>query len=310
MSSSLMLWVSVGLVFGALVLALSVIGVLTAERRGVARSLTLVQGVAAPPEALAEAQRPFSERVVAPLAAQAVGVGRRLVRAETTTRIQHRLEVAGNPSGWDVERIVGAKVLAASVTGGLGFLWAVGSGSPLRLLAAVTLLAVAGFVVPDLLLYNAGLKRTERMKRALPDTLDMLTICVEAGLGFDAALLHVARRTDGPLGQEVSRLLQEMQIGVGRAEAMRAMAERTTLPELRSFCFAMVQADQLGIPLGRVLRVQSKEMRVKRRQNAEERAQKVPVKIMVPLVLFILPCLFVVIGGPAAIQIYHSIGQR
>lgn len=310
MSSSMMLWAAVGLVFVAITLGLSVVGVVTAERRGVTRSLAVVRAVNAPEEALAEVERPFSERVVAPLAAQAVGVGRRLVRADAAERIQHRLDVAGNPAGWDVERILGAKVLAASVGGGLGFLYTIGSGSALRMLLLVSVLAGVGFVVPDLLVYNAGQKRTERMKRALPDALDMLTICVESGLGFDAALLHVARSTEGPLGQELSRLLQEMQIGVGRAEAMRAMAERSTLPELRSFCLAMVQADQLGIPLARVLRVQSREMRVKRRQNAEERAQKVPVKIMIPLVLFILPCLFVVIGGPAAITIYHSMVER
>ena len=105
---------------------------------------------------------------------------------------------------------------------------------------------------------------------------------MEAGLGFDAAVLKVAKNTTGPLAQEFSRLLQEMQIGVGRMDAMRAMGERSTIKELRSFCQAMVQADQLGVPIGRVLRIQSKEMRVKRRQRAEEKAQKVPVKIMIP----------------------------
>lgn len=310
MPSSMMLWTSAGLVFVAIALALSVVGVVSAERRGVARSLALVKAVEATPDLLAEVDRPFTERVLGPLAAQAVGVGRRLVRADAAERIQHRLDVAGNPAGWDVERFIGAKVLAGALVGGLGFLWTVGSGSALRVLVVAGLLGGLGFLVPDVLLYNAGAKRTERMKRALPDALDMLTICVESGLGFDAAMLHVARNTGGPLAQELSRLLQEMQIGVGRAEAMRAMAERSTLPELRSFCLAMVQADQLGIPLARVLRVQSREMRVKRRQTAEERAQKVPVKIMVPLVLFILPSLFVVVGGPAAIQIYHSLGRR
>jgi tight adherence protein C len=144
------------------------------------------------------------------------------------------------------------------------------------------------------------------MLRALPDALDLLTISVEAGLGFDAAVMRVARNTTGPLAQEFSRLLQEMQIGVGRIDAMRAMAERSTIADLRSFCLAMVQADQLGIPVGRVLRVQSKEMRVKRRQRAEEKAQKVPVKIMVPLVLFIMPCLFIVVIGPGAITMVRA----
>ncbi len=138
------------------------------------------------------------------------------------------------------------------------------------------------------------------MGRALPDSMDLLTISVEAGLGFDAALSQVSRNTDGPLAGEYFRVLQEMQIGKSRAEAFRALADRTTVPELRQFVSSLVQADQFGIPIARVLREQSQELRVKRRQVAEEKAQKVPVKIMVPLVLFIFPVLFIVILGPAA----------
>ena len=120
----------------------------------------------------------------------------------------------------------------------------------------------------------------------------------------------MAKNSDGPLDQEFARLLQEMQIGVGRIEAMRAMAERTSLPDLKSFCLAMVQADSLGIPIARVLRIQSQEMRTKRRQRAEEKAQQVPGTIMIPLVLFILPCLFIVILGPAGIQIADTFSQH
>ena len=167
----------------------------------------------------------------------------------------------------------------------------------------------SAIVLPNILLYNAGQKREVLMQRALPDALDLLTISVEAGLGFDAAVAKVARNTTGPLAQEFARLLQEMQIGVGRMEAMRAMAERTSMKDLRSFCLAMVQADNLGVPIGRVLRVQSKEMRVKRRQRAEEKAQQVPVKIMIPLVLFILPCLFLVVGGPAALAMIDTFSR-
>ena len=307
MTPTVMLWSSAGLIFLACALALSIVGVATSERRGVARSLAAIRALdAAGPELAAELDRPFTERVVAPFGARLVGVGRHLVRADAAERIQHRLDVAGNPSGWDVSRFIGVKVLALLVLGGLGFLWTVGSGSGPRVLLATGIFGGFGFVLPDVLLYNAGVKRSKQMQRALPDALDLLTICVESGLGFDAAMHQVARNTKGPLAQELSRLLQEIQIGLGRTDAMRAMAERTTLADLRSFCLAMVQADQLGIPLARVLRVQSREMRVKRRQSAEESAQKVPVKIMMPLVLFILPCLFLVVGGPAAIQVLHA----
>ena len=144
------------------------------------------------------------------------------------------------------------------------------------------------------------------MQRALPDALDLLTISVEAGLGFDAALMHVARNTSGPLAQELSRLLQEMQIGVGRAEAMRAVAERSTIKELRSFCLAMVQADRPRDPrrAGPAGPEQGDARQAPTRGGGE--AQQVPVKIMIPLVLFVLPCLLIVIGGPAALQVMDS----
>ena len=248
--------------------------------------------------------------MIAPLGERLVGIGRRLVRADTAERIQHRLDIAGNPPGWDVSRIIGLKVLGLGVLSGLGLLYTLGSGQPLLRVALITAAVGAfGYVLPNILLYNAGQKREVLMQRALPDALDLLTISVEAGLGFDAAVAKVARNTTGPLAQEFARLLQEMQIGMGRMEAMRAMAERTSMKDLRSFCLAMVQADNLGIPIGRVLRVQSKEMRVKRRQRAEEKAQQVPVKIMIPLVLFILPCLFLVVGGPAALAMIDTFSR-
>jgi tight adherence protein C len=144
------------------------------------------------------------------------------------------------------------------------------------------------------------------MQRELPDSLDLLTISVEAGLGFNAAVAQVARNTEGPLSEELSRVIQEMQIGLSRSQALRALAERTPLPELKEFVTAMVQADEFGIPIGKVLRVQSVEMRIKRRQRAEELAQKVPVKILMPLIFFILPTLFIVVMGPGVIAIMGS----
>ena len=286
-------------------LALSVVGALRVERASVGRSLALVQALDAAPESLrSQVQRPFNERVLAPLGDRLVGVGQRLVRAGTAERLQRRLDVAGNPPGWDVSRVIGCKVLGAGVLGALGLAWSLSSGRSLLSLLAITAASVsAGYVLPNVLLHNAGQKRETLMQRELPDSLDLLTISVEAGLGFDAAVHRVAQHTTGPLSQELHRLIQEMQLGVGRTEAMRAMAERSTLPDLRSFCLAMVQADQLGVPVGRVLRVQSREMRVKRRQRAEEKAMKVPVRITVPLVLFILPCLFIVVLGPAGMSI-------
>ena len=296
------------LVLTGATLALSLIGAVTPERRAMASSLAAIQALgAAPDEAAAEIDESFVRREVAPFAERFTALGRRLTRAGASERIQRRLDIAGNPAGWDVDRILGVKVLGLALLGGLTLFYGLASGSsPVRVLVLAAAIGGFGFVLPNILLYNAGEKREAQMRKVLPDALDLLTISVEAGLGFDAAVMKVARNTDGPLAQEFSRLLQEMQIGVGRMDAMRAMGERSTIKELRSFCHAMVQADQLGVPIGRVLRIQSKEMRVKRRQAAEEKAQQVPVKIMVPLVLFILPSLFIVVMGPAALKMVET----
>jgi len=148
------------------------------------------------------------------------------------------------------------------------------------------------------------------MRKDLPDALDLLTISVESGMAFDSAVSQVARNTRGPLADEFFRVLQEMQIGLSRSDAIRAMGERTDIAELKTFASAMVQADTLGIPIANVLRVQATEMRVKRSQRAEEMAQKVPVKILFPLIFCILPVLFIIIIGPAAITIFQSFTGR
>jgi tight adherence protein C len=162
-----------------------------------------------------------------------------------------------------------------------------------------------GWVGPTLWLYQAAYDRSQRVRRELPDALDLLTISVESGLAFDAGLAQVARRTTGPLAQEFFRVLQEMQIGTGRVQAMRALAERTDVPELRSFVGAMIQADAFGIPISGVLRVQAREMRVKRSQRAEELAQKVPVKILFPLIFCLFPAVFIVVLGPGVINMIN-----
>jgi tight adherence protein C len=185
-----------------------------------------------------------------------------------------------------------------------------GAHRPLLLVVFAVIGALVGFFLPDLLLYNAGLKRQARIQAALPDAMDMLTICVEAGLGFDAALAQVARHTVGPLAADLSRTIQEMQIGKSRTDALRSLAERTTVGELRVFVSSLVQASELGISVAGVLREQSKEMRMRRRQRAEEKAQKVPVKILFPLVVCLFPALFVIIIGPGAINIAQTLLHR
>jgi tight adherence protein C len=221
------------------------------------------------------------------------------------TSLQRRLDIAGNRQGWTPDRVLASKVVCLVILGTIGALFELGDPVLLVLVGGVG--AAAGFFVPDLLLYNAGLRRQQQIAVSLPEALDLLTICVEAGLGFDAALVQVARNLRGPVAEELARVLQEMQIGKSRAEAMRAMAERSSVPELRAFVSALTQSTELGIPVANVLREQAKEMRVRRRQRAEAQAQKIPVKITFPLIGCLLPALFVIVLGAGIIEIAHSL---
>jgi tight adherence protein C len=300
------------LIFAALFLLFASIGGVTRERQGVGRSIAVLEALtAAPDEMKRDLDASFSDRVLFPMLARAQRMGRRLTPEDASERIRDKLEKAGNPLGWTVERVMSGKVvgfgaalvvsLVAAVVLGLGFL---------PMLALVVVASLAGYMAPNMYLYQQTFERSEQLARALPDAIDLLTISVESGLGFDAACAQVARNTDGPLADEFARMLQEMQIGRGRSAALRSMADRTNLADLRSFVSAMVQADAFGIPVGQVLRVQSSEIRVKRRQWAEEKAQQVPVKILVPLIFCILPCLFIVVLAPAGISIMDNFSGK
>jgi len=310
--ANLMLVFGLGGIFLSIVIALATVGVMTSERQQVSRSLAAVQAMqAAPPSMTQDLNRPFGDRVLAPTLARFTRLGRRFAPSDQVERIRHRLELAGNPPNWDADRVIALKMLGmiAGLALGIALPLLLGAGL-LTTVGVAVAFAVAGFFGPNMALYQIAYNRTDRMRRELPDALDLLTISVEAGLAFDAALSQVARNTTGPLADEFFRVLQEMQIGLGRADALRALGERTNLPELRGFVTAMVQADSFGIPIASVLRVQAKEMRIKRSQRAEELAQKVPVKILFPLIFCILPSLFVVILGPAAITIFNSFNGR
>jgi tight adherence protein C len=232
-------------------------------------------------------------------------LGLRLSPSGSVASLQRRLDTAGNPKRWDGDRILAVKAAGLLLLGALGALY--GLRNPALGVLAALLGAAVGFYLPDVLLYNAAVKRQARIQRALPDAIDMLTICVESGLGFDAAMIRVARNVEGPVAAEFSRALQEIQIGKSRTQALRAMASRTTVAELRAFVSALVQAGELGIPIADVMRVQSREMRLRRRQRAEEKAQQVPVKILFPLIGCLFPALFIIVIGPGVISIMHSL---
>jgi tight adherence protein C len=245
------------------------------------------------------AQSPV-ERVFRPLLRSLGGTARRISPAGVIEALERRVELSG--VRWPVERFLILKLAGA---GGLlvaGLVYASVSGSSAGLLVAVTA-TIVGYLGPDVVLSRMGTTRQLAIANALPDTLDQLTICVEAGLGFDAAMARTAKSGGGPLAQEIARLLQDLRVGVPRAEALDALLERTDVPELRQFVHAVIQAETYGVPVSSVLRAQATEQREKRRFRAEERAMKLPVKVIFPLVFCILPVLFIVVISPAFIKL-------
>ncbi len=236
---------------------------------------------------------------------------RSLTPADYAQRLQRRLDRAGNPTGWNAERVQALKGVGLVAGVLLGLLLGLKHGAVATVLIPVAF-GLIGFFVPDVLVKNMGEKRQQQLQRGLPDALDMMTVGVEAGLGFDSAMARVARNLQGPIAEEFARVLQEMQFGLSRIEALRALAERVELPELRRFVSAIVQSSELGISVGTVLREQAHEMRVLRRQRAEEKAQRMQVKILLPLIFCLLPAMFIVVLGPAAIKItdfFHTVNH-
>ncbi|GAA2891863.1 hypothetical protein Acy02nite_14940 [Actinoplanes cyaneus] len=216
------------------------------------------------------------------------------------------LDRAGNPPAWPLARVIRirplASVAAAAFCAAVGHALGGGRGGLLGAPAGL----IAGFLLPRLLLYNAGLKRQQLLLRSLPDVMDALVIGVEAGLGLDSAMDHVGRGMAGPMADELRRVLQEMRLGVARADALRALADRTTVRDLKRLVTALVQAGELGISVANILREHAQDQRVRRRQRAEELAQKVPVKLIFPVMFCMLPAIFVILIGPAVLQLIKS----
>ena len=290
--------------FGGFMLAAVVVVSNVGERRQTEKSLATI-GTRQPTSDTSPVAVPSRtiDRLLARLLTRLTRLTKTALPKDATRGVASRLERAGNPYGWDVDQVLAYKSFGLLVLGGFGAM--IGHSSPAKMILFALTFGAAGFFLPDVWLYNTALKRQEQIQRTLADALDMLTISVEAGLAFDAALSQVARNTEGPLAAEFSRILQEMQIGKGRSEAFRAVLDRTNVEDLRTFVNAIAQADAFGVPIANVLRTQAKEMRQKRKQSAEEKAQKVPVKIVVPLVICILPALFVAVLGPGVISIIH-----
>ncbi len=231
----------------------------------------------------------------------------RLTPVDLHSRILQKLVYAGSPAGLDAERVVALKIIFA-IVGLIGgtLLVAVLPIAGLLKVFFVAVFVILGYFLPSIQVSSMAAGRQRTIQRQLADVMDLLTISVEAGLGFDAAMAQVVKNVPGPLAEELSRLLQEVQIGVSRIQAFRNLGERTDVPELRAFVLSMIQADLFGVSIANVLRAQSRELRQKRRQRAEETAQKIPVKLLFPMIFLVMPAMFIVLLGPGVIRIYDQ----
>jgi tight adherence protein C len=308
--SEVWLVLAVGCVFGAVVLVGIFLDLNQSERRRAVRLLesqvagTTTESVNLREQALSEG---FGKRILVPIVAGATRIARRVTPIDARDRIVRKLLIAGSPAGWDAERVLAFKIIGLIVGVVLAFfVGTVISVSPFIQLVLLGLLGFVGFLAPDSLLSRRVDERQKEILRTLSDTLDLLTISVEAGLSLNASIAQVVQNVPGVLSSEFARMLQEIQLGVPRADAFRNLAERTDVEELNAFALAMIQADVFGVSIASVLRTQAQQLRIKRRQRAEAKAQQTPVKIVFPLILCILPALFIVIVGPGAIRIWQS----
>jgi tight adherence protein C len=256
-----------------------------------------------------ELSQPFTQRVIYPMARKMGELAVRFTPQNAINSINRKLELAGSPANVDATMILAAQAVCAVIFGGLVVLvftvgatkWPFG-----RVVLFAFRFGGLGYMFPQLWLSSKISRRQKEIRKAMPDALDLLTICVEAGLGFDAAMSKVSEKWESQLSFAFARAIQEIQLGKVRREALRDMAERIGIPEMTSFVAAVIQSEQLGVSLAKVLRIQSDQMRVKRRQRAEEEAHKAPLKMLIPMALLIFPSLMIVLLTPAALRLFQS----
>ena len=254
-----------------------------------------------------ELQLPFAERTLRPLVGRLSRTGRRLSSASSAETAEKRLALAGNPGDLRLSDWMGVKMLVGIGTAVVLFLlFGVLSGGLVEGAFVGLIGFFIGYLLPEFWLGRRIKSRQKAILKMIPDTLDLLTISVRAGLGFDAALAKVVEKIPGPLSEEFRRALAEVRVGKARRDALRDMIPRTNVQPLSTFIGAIIQAEQLGVSISKVLQVQSEQLRIERRQRAEEMAAKAPIKMLFPLVGCIFPSLFVVILGPAIISIVKT----
>jgi len=256
-----------------------------------------------------ELSQPLTERIIIPVARRLGEFAIRFTPQNAIQETARKLEQAGNPRGIDPTTFWAGRFIFAIGLAGLFifvFSFAAANWTWGRRLLIIGLFTILGFYLPELLLRSRIQRRQKDIRRSMPDALDLLTICVEAGLGFDGAMSKVNEKWDNELSLAFGRVLREIQLGKLRREALRDMADRVGIPEMTSFVAAIVQSEQLGVSMARVLRIQADQMRVKRRQAAEEEAQKAPIKMLFPMGVLIFPSILIILLGPAAIMLMQS----
>jgi tight adherence protein C len=254
-----------------------------------------------------EMAKSFVERVLKPLVLKIGRILSNYTPKGFLERAAQKLTRAGFPRT-DPVTYLGVKAVLAAGFLGFSLLLGLAAKSEIsEMMVLFLILTAIGFMAPDFWIQTVGNKRKSEISGKLPDLLDLLTVSVEAGLGFDQALMYSSDKMKGPISEEIKRMLQEMRLGTKRSEALRDLADRVCLPDLTSFCAALIQADQLGVSIADVLRVQSDGMRQKRRQRSEEMAMKAPLKLLFPLIFFIFPTIFIILLGPAVISVMENL---
>lgn len=253
----------------------------------------------------AELSRPMAERLARPLLGGLSSLAAKMLPKEMLQALEKKVQQSGRNSGFTARDYLGMK-LAFSL-GFPGALYIMNLGLiNTNNVAMMAVAAILGWRFPDMRLDNTVKARMNLLEKTFPDTLDLLTVSVEAGLGFDGAIAKVVEKSKGPVAEEFRRVLQEIKMGKTRRDALRDFGTRSGVDDIKTFTGAIIQADQLGLNIGNTLKLQSEQMRRKRRQRVEEIAMKVPVKMLIPMVVFIFPTIFIVLLGPAIIQILES----
>lgn len=253
-----------------------------------------------------ELSQPFSQRVIRPMLQTLARGFSKLSPEKSRAAAEQMLEQAGRPYNWSSTEFFGLRIFIAILFGLLGFLLASISTGMVMALVAALVGALIGFVLPILWIRSKIRQRQDEIVKALPDALDLLTITVEAGMGFDGAIQKVSEKWDNHLSRGFSKVVQEMRLGIPRREALRNMDAGMGVPDVTTFVASIIQAEQLGVSIAKILRIQSEQMRERRRQRAQEQANKAPIKMLFPMVFLIFPALFIILLGPAALILMET----